>query len=43
LYSLKHRELAQELATRARRSVEELFNWHRIARMTIDFYKKVLE
>jgi len=42
LYSLTHREWAKESAIKARQAVEELFNWNRIAGLTIDFYKKVL-
>ena len=42
LHTLNHPELARNYALNARRSIDLLFNWPRIARLTIDVYRRVL-
>lgn len=43
LHTLNHPDRAREYAQKAYQSVEMLFNWPRIARLTIDVYQRVLE
>ncbi|MCK6624490.1 MAG: glycosyltransferase family 4 protein [Anaerolineae bacterium] len=43
LHTLNHPDLAREYALKAYQSVEMLFNWPRIAGLTIDVYQRVLE
>jgi glycogen synthase len=43
LQTLFHPDKANAYATRARQSVELLFNWPRIARLTIDVYRRVFQ
>ncbi len=42
LHTLNHPDLAQEWATKARQTVKELFNWSRIAGLTLDAYRRAL-
>ncbi|GAB4409142.1 MAG: glycosyltransferase family 4 protein [Anaerolineae bacterium] len=43
LHTLNHPDLAREYALKARQSVETLFNWPRVAGLTIDVYQRVLQ
>lgn len=43
LHTLNHPDRAREYAQKAYQSVETLFNWPRIAGLTIDVYQRVLE
>jgi glycosyltransferase involved in cell wall biosynthesis len=42
LHTLNHPDWARNYALNARRSIDLLFNWPRIARLTIDVYRRVL-
>jgi glycosyltransferase involved in cell wall biosynthesis len=42
LHTLSHPDWARNYALNARRSIDLLFNWPRIARLTIDVYRRVL-
>jgi glycosyltransferase involved in cell wall biosynthesis len=43
VHALDHPNWAQKHAAAARRAVVDLFNWPRIARLTVDVYRRVLE
>ena len=42
LHTLNHPNWARNYALNARRSIDLLFNWPRIARLTVDVYRRVL-